>query len=79
MKVWISKYALTDGIKEFGNLELYISPDNLRYARSDMHFFRLGKDAHETHEAAIAAAESMRKRKIASVRKQLQRLEALSF
>jgi hypothetical protein len=49
-------------------------PSKLSYAS---HFHR--PDWHETKEAAIARAEVMRKKKLASLKKQISRLEALSF
>jgi hypothetical protein len=38
-----------------------------------------GRQWHRTQESALARAESMRKAKIASLRKSIARLEALSF
>lgn len=38
-----------------------------------------GKDWHRTPEAAIARAEEMKAAKIASLRKQIDRLEKLEF
>lgn len=80
MKVWVSKYALSDGIKEMDGMELSVSDDGRRkYVTMGMYFFYLGKEAHETPEAARAAAEKMRQRKIASIRAQIERLETLTF
>lgn len=79
MKVWISKYALTDGIVE---REVEECDANGRYVYSKADFwqsFRLGGDAHKTREAAVAAANSMRLEKIASLKKQIEKLEALDF
>lgn len=42
-------------------------------------FFKLGRDVHETTEAAIAAAEAARTKKIASLKKQIAALEKLTF
>ena len=80
MKVWVSKYALSDGIQEMDNMELFVTDDGKRrYATRGMYMFSIGKDAHETREAAVAEAEHMRTRKIASVRKQLDRLQSMTF
>lgn len=76
--LWISKYALSDGIKvadwdgkvtEYG----YVFPHG--YCAG----FELGSDAHESEEEAKKAAEKKRLAKIASLKKQLAKLEAISF
>ncbi len=80
MKVWISKYALSGGITEHecdGPTEfgfVYPGKPFMSYVG-----FRMGSDAHDTREAAEKAAEAMRKKKIASIRKQLAKLEAMTF
>jgi hypothetical protein len=82
MRVWITKYALTTGITEAEANTCSSStdgrmievPSKLCYAS---YFHR--PDWHETKEAAIARAEVMRKKKLASLKKQISRLEALSF
>jgi len=76
--LWLTKYALTDGIEE-------------ETARGDGHddyvfvsgrlwsSYKLGRDVHLTREDAVRAAEAMRKKKIASLRKQIEKMEALTF
>jgi len=77
MKVWISKLALTKGIYE---AEVAVSESGYVSETSTWGFGgRLGRDAHETREAAVAAAEQMRLKKIASLKKQLTKLEAMKF
>ena len=81
MKIWISKYALSDGITEHDCEE---PPDGDNYVRPGAPFasfaiFRLGTAAHTTREEAVKAAEKMRDKKMASIRKQLARLEAMKF
>jgi hypothetical protein len=78
MKVWISKYALSGGITEH---EARISEG---YAFPGAPFasfvgFRLGKDAHETQEAAVVAAMNMRNKKIKSLKQQIAKLEQTTF
>ena len=82
MKIWNSKYALTEGLieqegEEFGEVGSSIirvgSPLRKEYLYGE------GKEWHRTRESALARAEVMRRAKIASVRKQLARLEALRF
>lgn len=78
MKVFISKYALSSGITEHeaemrGNRAYPGAPF------ASFSGFDLGKDAHETLEGAIAAADASRLKKIASVKKQLAKLERMTF
>ena len=80
-KVFITKYALTSGIKE---MELEIiksnfanSPDYVR--DGSWTFFYIGKDVFLDKSEALNKAEGMRKKKIASLRKQIEKLEKLSF
>lgn len=81
MKVYITKYALTDGIQEYDNAEVstisrtmisIIRPGKLRLCFHKPHW-------HETREAAIQRAEEMRLKKIASLNKQIEKLEQLKF
>lgn len=82
-KVFITRYALTSGIREveaeieksssrFGNIPDYVTINawTLCY---------IGKDAFLKKEDAIKKAEEMRKRKIASLLKQIEKLEKLIF
>lgn len=76
MKIWNSRYALTEGLieqegEDVGNDTVKIGP--MQYLLGE------GKDWHRTRKSAVARAEAMRKDKIASVKKQLARLEALRF
>ncbi|MFO0449690.1 MAG: hypothetical protein ACK52I_13715 [Pseudomonadota bacterium] len=82
MKIWNSKYALTEGLieqegEEYGEVGSSIvrvgSLPRQEYLHGE------GKQWHRTRESALARAEVMRKVKIASVRRQLARLEALRF
>ena len=79
MKAWITKYALTTGIFE---ITAEITEHGSAY---DMHssfptfYHGEGKEWHRTKESAIAKAEEMRRKKIASLKKQIERLEKLYF
>ena len=76
MKIWNSKYSLTEGLIEQEGEEVgdsMVKVGSLQYLHGE------GKEWHRTRESAAARAEVMRKAKIASVRKQLARLEALRF
>lgn len=79
MKVWITKYALTTGIFE---MTAEITEHGSAY---DMHssfptyYHGEGKEWHKTKESAIARAEEMRQKKIASLKKQIEKLEGIKF
>lgn len=76
MKIWNSKYALTKGVIEQDGEDVgdsLVKVGLLQYLHGE------GKEWHRTKESAVQRAEVMRKEKIASVRKQLARLEALRF
>jgi hypothetical protein len=76
MKAWITKYALSKGVFEAEVVEC-----NYRAARRiDGPFaYYVEDDWHRTEEAAIARAEQMRTDRIASLRRQIARLEELTF
>ena len=78
MKLWITKYALTDGIVE---AETDDEPDEngLMRVPKYLEYMRLGKDCHASGEAATADAIGMRDRKLASLEKQIARLKKLTF
>ena len=76
MEMWISKYALSSEItKERGEAKgEYFYPDDRKFVS-----FKIGKDAHETQEAAAVEAEKARLKKIASLKKQINKLERRKF
>lgn len=76
MKIWNSKYALTKGVIE---QEGEAIEDSVFKIGPSEYLHGEGKDWHRTIEGAVARAEVMRKAKIASMRKQLARLESLRF
>lgn len=86
MKVWITKYALSKGIFaqevtpcQFMNSgRVFYVPEGRpewqrEYANGE------GKEWHRTRESAIARAEEMRTAKIASLKKQIAKLEKMEF
>ena len=84
MKVWITKYALSKtGIFEIENASIceglygkgMIRDADVKFA----YYHDEGKEWHRSYEAACVRAEQMRKAKIATLRKQIARLEALTF
>jgi len=76
--VWITKYALTMGIyKVQGEVdEKY--PDMLIVSGKVRDIYHNGH-WHRTPEMAIAKAQKMRNAKIKSLRKMLDKLEAMTF
>jgi len=81
MKIWISKYALSMGITEH---ECEPPEDGRVYVYPGQPFasfisFAFGLEAHATPEEAAKAAEAGRLKKIAALRKQIAKLEKLSF
>jgi len=83
MHVWITKYSLTQGIIESEAEQcLDTCPSGsmiLRKTPGNYNEFYHRPDWQQTREAAVARAEVMRKKKLASLRKQISKLEALSF
>lgn len=77
-KVFITKYALTSGIKEMEVEEYY--PGNVkRLGLNHDYFHGEGKEWHRTRESAMKKAEEMRVKKIASLKNQIVKLEKLKF
>ena len=83
MKVWITKYALSTGIQKMAR-----HPDDKGEKRMVQVVFPsgpngwalfFGNDWHTTHEAAIKRAREMRLTRIASLQKQITKLEKLKF
>ena len=81
VKRWISKYALTKGVYEAEGKIIEDSIANGCFVIEHLYsrdYFSL-KEHHETKEAALAKAESMRLKKIESLKKQIAKLEAMTF
>ena len=82
MKVYVTKYALTQGIlaaeaKPCGDNKrpmAEVFPKDGRYP-----YYLHGDDFHLTIGYAVNRAEEMRLKKIASLKKQLAKLEAMDF
>lgn len=79
-KVFITKYALTEGIKEIETDIRRNEVGNYKYVLyGNYSCFYIGKDAFTDKSEALKKAEEMKIRKIASLRKQIEKLEKLSF
>lgn len=82
MTVYYIKYALTSGVVT-REIDSTGSDKSVIFKKEPgewgLQFGYPGKDTFNTMAEAIAAAEKMRDRKIASVEKQLKKLRAMSF
>ena len=83
MKVWITKYALTKGIREADASVVEEHPNMIEIKRGSSpgylgEYFHKG-EWYDTREAAVKQAENMRKSKVISIEKQLARIKALTF
>ena len=83
MKMFISKWALTDGIEEADGIMVrgLSGAEYFKQARGGAAapLLTVGKDVHKTREAAVKAAEFLRARKLASLRRQIAKIEELDF
>ena len=85
MKVWITKYALSKGIIETDVYEECLGTDpsgnmiSVKLNGYVSYFHGKGNDWHTTKESAIQKAEEMRKKKMDSLKKQIEKLEKMKF
>jgi len=81
-KVFVTKYALSNGIEEV-EMEVTLNPEHFdkkcygRWKGYSQCFYN--DDFHLTKEEALIDAEKRRKKKIESLKKQIQKLERMSF
>lgn len=79
MKAYITKYALTSGIIQTeGEITSNGALFDMR-ASVPIYYHGEGKEWHRTKKEAIARAEEMRQKKIASLKKQIDKLERMKF
>lgn len=79
MKVWITKYALSTGIFEM-DVEMQSEDGKTVYGKSWEQIFRgQGVEWCKTKAEAIARGEEMKKKKIDSLKKQIEKLEKMKF
>jgi hypothetical protein len=80
MIVYITKYALTDGILEVDAV-IDTERDMVSYKRKDSSFRSYahgkGRDWHESPASAYSKFEFMRARKIETMKKKISKLEAM--
>jgi len=75
---WITKYALTSGILEYETSISGIGDGGMICAENSYQCFHKPY-WHDTEVEALAHADQLRLKKIASLKKQIERLEALRF
>lgn len=78
MKYWISKYALSTGLQEV-DVAKNVSDGGYLYPAGFYRGYKLDKDIHLEKSSALVVANLLRKKKIASLKKQLANLELLKF
>lgn len=79
-KVFITTYALTKGIIEKeADIHSYANGSEYAYVKGEFNGYKMTRDAFYKYENAIRKSEEMRLKKIASLKKQISKLEKLSF
>ena len=76
-KLYVTKYALTAGIKEVD--EWKDIGDNYARVEGSWVLYMLGRDAFTDRSDAVADCEKRRVEKIKSIKKQISKIEALVF
>lgn len=79
MKAWITKYALTQGISE-RDIRSFDdeTAEDITGGHLRAQYYHKG-EWHKSRSVAIAKAEEMRNKKIASLKKQIEKLENMKF
>ena len=79
-KAFITKYAMTQGILE-REVEVCaeVSTQMVKGTGVFECYHGEGRDWHRTREGAVARAEEMRRKKIASLKNTIKKLEATKF
>lgn len=79
-KVWLTRYALSDGISHEEVQEISrIDRVDKYFLVGRFYWYELGKDIFINKYEAMAKAEEMRIAKIKSLKKQIEKLEKLKF
>lgn len=80
-EVYITKYALTKGIFKKNAKTSYSGLNNItvKVGTYLTYYHGEGKEWHRTRESALARAIHMRRRKIESLEKQIEKLENMTF
>lgn len=79
-KVFITNYALTKGIcEEEAEIKSYKDGTTFAYTKKQFTGYKIGSEAFYRYEDAVVKAEELRQKKIASLKKQIEKMEKLSF
>lgn len=78
-KFWVSKYALTAGLQQINAEEVGNGMIRETGNRWNAYYHGEGKEWHRQRVDAEKRAEEMRSRKIASLQKQIAKLEKTKF
>lgn len=77
MKIYITKYALTKGIFE---VDANIRDSGIAEDRTEHYIAYYSKDSYcKDKQSAIKKADEMRKKKIVSLKKKIEKLEKMKF
>lgn len=81
LRAWVTKYAFSDGVIAVdGHIPHYINKKVFCYAAMGSIDINVhGNDWHRTKEAALEHVENQRKKKIASLKKQIEKLENMAI
>lgn len=85
MKVWVTKYALTQGIFQieggihFERTSMFCQDGSGHPEAIDSAYHSEGREWHRTEESAKLKAEAMRRAKIKALKKQIAKLGTLRF
>lgn len=79
LKVWITKYALSSGIKKIEVNQSDSFPDAVIGETYRNLYHGEGKEWHRTYKTAVSKAEEMRLKKIESLKKKIEKLEKKRF
>jgi hypothetical protein len=79
MKVWITKYALTKGILEKDADSSSVSKEMIKVRDDKYTEYYHGQDWHLNKENAIIRAEKMRKGKLDSLKREIERIQNVKF
>jgi len=77
--VWISKYALTKGVFAITAEDCFDTSGKMVRDMNNNYLYYHGKDWHKTRKAAVKRAKEMKAKKIASLKKSIERIRKLEF
>ena len=81
MKLFMTKYALSEGIKEVKESTAYAGHyvDGVTRLCGYLSSYRFGTDVFKTHKEAVLNAELRREKKIISLKRSIANLEKMVF